>query len=95
MTSEKGNNLARVIAEDDLGDKFATDPRLGELSQKRIGDQLRAMYDDLVQQPVPDRFKDLLAREGDLERWYSFEARSIESALRQWCAENSLEIVET
>jgi hypothetical protein len=41
------------------------------------------------------RFKDLLAREGDLERWYSFEARSIESALRQWCAENSLEIVET
>ncbi len=61
MTSEKGNNLARVIAEDDLGEKFAADPRLGELSQKRIGDQLRAMYDDLVQQPVPDRFKDLLA----------------------------------
>ena len=26
MTSEKGNNLARVIAEDDLGEKFAADP---------------------------------------------------------------------
>ncbi len=61
MTSEKGNKLARVIAEDDLGDKLATDPRLDNVSQKRIGDQLRAMYDDLVQQPVPDRFKDLLA----------------------------------
>lgn len=61
MTSEKGNKLARVIAEGDLGDKLATDARLDSVSQKRIGDQLRAMYDDLVQQPVPDRFKDLLA----------------------------------
>jgi hypothetical protein len=61
MTSEKGTKLARVIAEDDLGDKLATDARLDTVSQKRIGDQLRAMYDDLVQQPVPDRFKDLLA----------------------------------
>jgi hypothetical protein len=61
MTSEKGNKLARVIAEGDLGDKLATDARLDSTSQKRIGDQLRAMYDDLVQQPVPDRFKDLLA----------------------------------
>jgi hypothetical protein len=60
MTSEKGTKLARVIAEGDLGEKLATDPRLDNLSQKRIGDQLRAMYDDLVQQPVPDRFKDLL-----------------------------------
>jgi hypothetical protein len=61
MTSEKGNQPARVIAEDDLGEKLATDPRLDNVSQKRIGDQLRAMYDDLVQQPVPERFRDLLA----------------------------------
>ena len=60
MTAEKGNKLARVTAEDALGDKLATDPKLDNLSQKRIGDQLRAMYDDLVQQPVPDRFRDLL-----------------------------------
>ncbi|MCG7392472.1 hypothetical protein MHY87_06100 [Microvirga sp. ACRRW] len=25
-----------------------------------MGDQLRAMYDELMQQPVPDRFKELL-----------------------------------
>ena len=30
--------------------------------QARIGDNLRAMYDDLLQQPVPDRFKDLLSQ---------------------------------
>lgn len=60
MTSEKGNKLARVIPESSLDDKLAAEPSLDKMSQKRIGDQLRAMYDELVQQPVPDRFKDLL-----------------------------------
>jgi hypothetical protein len=40
-------------------------------------------------------FKELLEREGVLERWYSFETDAVESALRQWCAENGLELVET
>src|SRR3712207_6986176 len=39
---------------------LATDPKLDSGSQKRIGDQLRAMYDELMQQPVPDRFRELL-----------------------------------
>jgi hypothetical protein len=43
-----------------LGEKLVTDPKLDSNSQRRIGDQLRAMYDELMQQPVPDRFKDLL-----------------------------------
>ncbi len=60
MTGEKGNKLARVIPEASLGEKLVTDPKLDSTSQKRIGDQLRAMYDELMQQPVPDRFKDLL-----------------------------------
>jgi hypothetical protein len=37
----------------------------GELNreiQAKIGDQLRAMHDDIVNQGVPDRFVDLLAR---------------------------------
>ncbi len=60
MTGEKGTKLARVIPEDSLGEKLVTDPKLDSNSQRRIGDQLRAMYDELMQQPVPDRFKDLL-----------------------------------
>jgi hypothetical protein len=35
---------------------------LGRDIQARIGDQLRAMHDDIVNQGVPDRFVDLLAR---------------------------------
>jgi hypothetical protein len=60
MTGEKGNKLARAIPEASLSNKLATDPKLDSNSQRRIGDQLRAMYDELMQQPVPDRFKDLL-----------------------------------
>ncbi len=30
--------------------------------QAKIGDQLRALHDDIVKQGVPDRFVDLLAR---------------------------------
>ena len=37
-------------------------PGLDRVIQSRIGDNLRAMYDDLLQQPVPDRFKDLLGQ---------------------------------
>jgi hypothetical protein len=60
MTVDKGNKLAHTILDASLNDKLATDPKLDSGSQKRIGDQLRAMYDELMQQPVPDRFKDLL-----------------------------------
>lgn len=38
---------------------------LGPQARKRIGTHLRAMYDSVVQQPVPDRFKDLVARLDD------------------------------
>lgn len=60
MTGEKGSKLARVIPETSLSEKLESNPTLDTTSQKRIGDQLRAMYDELVQQPVPDRFKSLL-----------------------------------
>jgi hypothetical protein len=38
------------------------------------------------------RFKALLARRGALDRWYDFSARAEEAALRNWCAENAVEL---
>ncbi|MGU3540955.1 NepR family anti-sigma factor [Methylobacterium sp. A54F] len=35
---------------------------LNEQTQRRLGLHLRTMYDAVVQQPVPDRFRDLIAR---------------------------------
>ncbi len=39
-----------------------TDPSLSRNVQETIGRQLRAMYDDVVHQGIPDRFVDLLNR---------------------------------
>ncbi len=36
--------------------------KLGREVQARLGQQLRAMYDDVVNQGVPDRFADLVSR---------------------------------
>jgi hypothetical protein len=65
MMREKGKGLASVIPEESLSDKLMPDsnePKLDRVVQTRIGDQLRAMYDELMQQPVPDRFRDLLSQ---------------------------------
>lgn len=36
--------------------------KLGREVQARLGQQLRAMYDDVINQGVPDRFVELLKR---------------------------------
>ncbi len=38
------------------------DAKLGRDIQAKIGQQLRALYDEVVNQGVPDRFADLLNR---------------------------------
>ena len=54
MTSDKGNRLAKVIPDDALPvTHHRPDPKLDRGIQTRIGDQLRAMYDELMEQPVP------------------------------------------
>ena len=40
------------------------------------------------------RFKEFLAAEGCLDRWYAFEAASTETALKNWCTENNIQVIE-
>jgi len=40
------------------------------------------------------KFKDLLHRRNTIDRWYEFEARATEKALRGWCDFNDIEIVD-
>ncbi len=65
MVSQKAKKAARVIPEASLTEPLPSEPVLDRAVQERIGTHLRAMYDDLMQQPVPDRFSELL---GKLER---------------------------
>jgi hypothetical protein len=41
------------------------------------------------------RYKELLVRRGALERWYNFSNKSEEAALREWSAENGIDLSGT
>jgi len=41
---------------------------LSDLTRNRLAAQLRAMYDAVAQQPVPDRFAELIAKLDDRDR---------------------------
>jgi hypothetical protein len=40
------------------------------------------------------KFKALLARRNALDRWYDFESKATERALREWCELNSIAITD-
>jgi hypothetical protein len=40
------------------------------------------------------RFKELLASEQCLDKWYAFEAECAERALRAWCKDNDIQVIE-
>ena len=40
------------------------------------------------------RFKNLLVSEGCLDKWYAFEADSTKRALKNWCTENDIDVIE-
>ena len=40
------------------------------------------------------RYKAMLVRRGALDRWYDFSNKAEETALREWCAENAIELSE-
>jgi hypothetical protein len=46
------------------------------------------------QRGAHSRFKDLLEQRAMLERWYDFENRAIDTALRDWCEENGIQPVD-
>jgi hypothetical protein len=54
-------------------------------------DDVRSFFDRRRAYP---KFKALLARRGAIDRWYAFEAKATEEALRDWCAVHSIEIVD-
>jgi len=50
----------KVIGKGNKRGNGSATPTLAPEVQALIGDQLRAMYEDLVNQPLPDRFAELL-----------------------------------
>ena len=92
---------------DDLetSDRYLSVPRKTDLDLgKRLAlrfaaNELPGCYDQVAgffrREGAYARFKALLDSKGALDRWYAYEAESIEQALRAWCAENGLELSES
>jgi hypothetical protein len=51
--------------------------------------EVRRMFD---RRGAYARFRDLLQRKRALDRWYEFEAKATEAALREWCDLNEITI---
>lgn len=63
MTSSKTKrSTARAAAKSRSGTKPETGPALDKVIQARIGAELRGLYDEFLNQGVPDRFTELLNR---------------------------------
>jgi hypothetical protein len=70
-----------------------------DLALRFATDELPERYDRIEQffrhQGAYGRFKELLAAEGRLDRWYQFETQATERALREWCAANGIRVIES
>lgn len=105
-TSDSSDAFDEALPDDlETSDRYLAIPHKNELDLGRrlalrfVAQELPTCYDRAEgffrRQGAYARFKDLLEREGVLERWYAFEADAVENALRQWCAASGLELVQT
>jgi hypothetical protein len=91
---------------DELPHDYEDDPNYIAIPDKRGLDLGKPLVLDFASEFLPDdfdevrrifskrgayaKFKDLLARRGALDRWYDFEAKATERALREWCEVNEI-----
>ena len=101
-TDAQYGDLDEELPDDIDDEKYAAIP------DKRELDLGRPLVLDFVRQFLPEdydevrrifsrkgaygRYKALLVRRGALDRWYDFSNKAEEAALREWCAENGIEL---
>ena len=73
----------------DLDNRLALDFAAAELP-----DHYETIQGFFRHQGAYGRFKELLAAQGCLDKWYAFEAESAAKALKNWCSENGIEVTE-
>lgn len=103
--TEIGDNFEEDELPEDLDDeRYIEIPHKNELN---LG---KALVFDFVRQFLPDdyddvrdifrrrsaygHFKAMLMRRGALDRWHDFSAKAEYAALRAWCADNAIELVD-
>jgi len=96
--------------EEELPDDVEDDEKYVAIPDKRELDLGKPLVLDFAREFLPDDFDDvrymfsrrgayqkfraLLIRRHVLERWYDFESKATERALREWCELNSIELAD-
>jgi len=70
-------------------------PLVMDFAREFLTDDYEEVHQIFSRRGAYRRYRDLLVRRGALERWYDFSSKSEETALREWCAENGIELGET
>ncbi|MEH2520783.1 hypothetical protein V1279_006356 [Bradyrhizobium sp. AZCC 1610] len=67
-------------------------PLVFEFARQFLPDEFNEIRRIFDRRGAYARFKDLLQRKKALDRWYDFEAKATEAALREWCEVNGITI---
>jgi len=88
----------------DESDSYVEIPHKNELDLGRelvfrfVSEHLPEEYNqvDLIfrRKGAYSRYKDLLEQKGLLDQWYEFENDTQSKALREWCIENNIELID-
>jgi Uncharacterised protein family (UPF0158) len=98
------NPLEEEVPEDlETSDRYIAIPHKNDLDLGRdlalrfaaaeLPDQYNMVAQFFRHRGAYARFKELLASEGRLEKWYAFEGESTERALRDWCTANDISVI--
>lgn len=100
--AEYGDELDELPDDIDDDEKYVQIPDKKELDLGKplvldfVGEVLPADFDEVRRmfshKGAYARFKELLDRRSVLDKWYEFEARATEKALRTWCGDNAIAI---
>lgn len=80
-----------------LPDKYELNlgkPLVLDFVSEVLPNDFNAVRDIFSKRGAYSKFKDLLARRNALERWYDFEAKATERALRGWCELNEIAVTD-
>jgi hypothetical protein len=90
-TSRRATNTCECPHKNDLD---LGRPLVFEFVRERLPEEYEEVRRYFSKRGAYARFKDLLVRKGALKEWYDFESKAQETALREWCEENSIEITD-
>ena len=67
-------------------------PLVFRFVREYLPDDLDEVYDIFSRKGAYAKFRRLLARRSAVDRWRDFSTKAEEAALREWCAENAIDV---